>query len=573
MRTHLRTARSLIVAVAAVMLGSTVVAGPGPATAAEGGPGVVIQLGDSFASGEGGGWKGNPTSRYGDRGGTDMAAIRRPDGNWEYHPEWWVYQEASWANGCHVAKDAPVSYVGADVPGVQKVINLACSGATSRNLWPVANGGQNYHGLPPQLTQLSSLVSSSDDVKLVSIGIGGNDAGFGDAIGHCLLAWAKTNWGDGWFDNQYCDDDLRNGPYPDVIDVYYNHRKTIDLVRQTLAARGQPVGSYRIVFTGYPSILPTDQGDWNRGEGSLFFDGRCPVRKADAQWINNNYVRRLNNIAKVAAEDMGVGFIDLSDAFAEHRLCEAGTVRGWQAGQSSANAEWVRSVDVHPDGWELARDLLFTLADPPFTFLWVAHVDWKNDRTHPYRHINESFHPNFWGQQAIGTCLTRYAMNTTGNPRVKCTNGATRGATDMNLTTLPATATVVDDPNPNVTIPRPTGCCQPGDPGDPEPEPVPLLNPLVRTVSVPASVPAGQFFQPFLDLSHPKKGQLRIDVHAPNGAVYRLRDFNQQDQGAWTDGRWTYGFTGDPSGTWTLKIYDWGWGGVGYLNAWDLRFN
>lgn len=571
MRTRMRARWSVALALSAALTATLVLANTGPATAVEGGPGVVIHLGDSFASGEGGGWKGNSLTRYGDRSGTDMAAVRRPDGSWEYHPEWWVYTEESWNNGCHVAKDAPITYVGSALSGVQKVINLACSGAKSKNIWPVANGGEAYKGLPPQLTRLSGLISPSDDVKLVVIGVGGNDAGFGQVIGHCVAAWAFTHWGDGVFDDRYCQETLRDGPHGDVLDVYYNHRKTIQLVRETLAAKGQPPGSYRIVLTGYPSILPTDTTGWRANEGSGFFDERCPIRKSDSRWINLNYVTRLNNVIRAAAEDEGVGFIDLSDAFAGHRLCEAGTVRGSAAASSSANAEWVRMVDVHPDTLELAKDLLITLSRPPYSFLWVALVDWKNDRTHPFRHLNESLHPNYWGQQAIGTCLARYATTTTGNPKMKCTNGSSRLATDMTLTSLSALPKQVDDPNPNLQIPHPSGCCQPVDPKNPEPEPVPIFTPLVRTISVPASAPPGQFVQPYLDLTHPKKGQLRIELRRPDGHVYVLRDFNHYDQGAWYDGRWTYGYTGDPSGTWTLRIYDWGFGGVGYLNIWDLR--
>jgi hypothetical protein len=531
---------------------------------AQASPGVVIMFGDSFSSGEGGGWKGNAMNRSGDRSGTDMAA-QNNFGNWYYYPQFRVYEERSWTDECHASRTSPIWYLKDALAGVTKVFNMACSGAKNKNIWPIANGGQNFKGRVPQLTELESKLAATDDVRMVVIGAGGNDSGFGDAVAECLGAFAHTYLRPWPFNNpQHCLDEVRDQIYPDVADVFYNQLKTIDLVRQRLEAKGQPSSSYRIVLLGYPSILPTATDDWQASEGSGLA-WRCPIRKADAEWINTNYVKALNGFLKMAAEERGVGFIDLSDAFVGHRLCESGIVRDAGASASSVSAEWVRMLDVNDlSPWDIGEFLIDLVT-------WPISPDAADNFLEPQRHLSESFHPNYWGQQAVGTCLSIYATNTTGNPRMKCTNGPSRAADDMVLTTLPLTAKVTDDPSPNAQIPHPDCCIFP-DPGDPEPEPIDIPNPLVRTITVPASVPKGLAFMPYLDIPHPKKGQLQIELVTPGGTVLRLRSYNPPDQGAFVPGRWTYLSHIDPSGVWTLKIYDKGYGGIGYLNKWDMKF-
>ncbi|BCB77808.1 hypothetical protein Pflav_042180 [Phytohabitans flavus] len=313
-------------AMTAALTSSVLVAPGGTATASEGsGPRTIIQLGDSYSSGEGGGWQGNSENSGGNRDGTDQARTQTSSG-WVFNPDR-VYEPGTWANECHRSKTAPITSVRQNAGNVDKMISVACSGAKSQNIWPAAAGGVAQHpGVAPQLTQLDSLISSADDVELVVIGIGGNDSGFGGVALRCLIDWAKTH-GPLPYDAQHCKDEVAATAGDDISDAYYNTAKTIDQVRQTLSANGQPASTYRIVLTGYPAILPTALDDWIAGEGAGF-DRNCPVRKADSQWINQHFVTRLNDVTRSIAEDKGVGFIDLRDAFGGHRLCEAGTVRG-----------------------------------------------------------------------------------------------------------------------------------------------------------------------------------------------------------------------------------------------------
>jgi subtilisin-like proprotein convertase family protein len=500
----------------------------------------------------------------GHRSGTDMAAYNA-NGKWHYDP-YRVYNGVSvgtppynsWTDECHESLHAPIRRIGEDFPGV-KVANLACSGATNKNLWLAAQGGVGTNGRNTQIFDLARAVKSSEDLKLIAISAGGNDAGFGAVIEECITAWAKKNVPpvDVVFpyDQEMCRDDVEAKILPKIPDVYYNLAKTVDQVRERLAQLGQPEGTYRIVLMGYPMILPTETNDWRGSEGDL--SQRCPIRKDDSKWINENFVPRLNTMVRAVADEKGVGFIDLTEAFVGHRLCEAGTVRGSAAVGSSAQAEWVRFVDLDfsMDGLfeTLSRELLgFPVRDGRHDSPLVSQ-----------RSIRESFHPNYWGQRAIGKCLSLYYGNTNGSAKVKCTNGGGQTGTvdQMVLSSLPTTKWYTDDPKPDIAVPQASSA------------------PLERKITVTSSKPI-TYVQVFVDMTHPRKGQLRVRLRDPEGYVYGLRDFNPNDTGAWFDGRWTFAVPTfppsvppkDPSGNWTLMIWDSTNDSYsGTLNAWDLR--
>src|SRR5262245_59618649 len=99
--------KSAIAAIGIVSAGLGVFVLSGARVDAQAGPGVVIMFGDSFASGEGGGWKGNAMNGSGDRSGTDMAA-QNNFGNWYYYPQFRVYEERSWTDECHASRTSPI---------------------------------------------------------------------------------------------------------------------------------------------------------------------------------------------------------------------------------------------------------------------------------------------------------------------------------------------------------------------------------------------------------------------------------------------------------------------------------
>src|SRR6201991_2611966 len=136
-------------------------------------PSAIVAMGDSFISGEGGRWLGNGSEPLGTRSGTDRAAYGCGALGCEYDPAR-VYG-ASEANDCHRSDVAPI--VSAPI-AVDEKVNLACSGAKARDLWPAAEGGTEHFGEPPEADQLA-VVARRDDVRMVVVTVGANDVGFG----------------------------------------------------------------------------------------------------------------------------------------------------------------------------------------------------------------------------------------------------------------------------------------------------------------------------------------------------------------------------------------------------------
>ena len=162
-------------------------------------PQAAVILGDSYAAGEGGRWRGNSDAAVGsgNRSGTDVAAYYTIGGGWGYDPGGLAYQEHSYLIGSNRSLSSPITwllYQNSGAPALyQNVINLAASGARTANVLPYEAGGENYHGAAPQL-ELLKQVADTHDIKLIVIGVGGNDARFREALTSCLDAWAKENF-------------------------------------------------------------------------------------------------------------------------------------------------------------------------------------------------------------------------------------------------------------------------------------------------------------------------------------------------------------------------------------------
>ena len=200
---------------------------------------TVVALGDSFISGEAGRWYGNALNPFLSRAGTDRAfhyetqtqvqeILTEVQGlglfgwftDWvtqvvetvvqvpAYDPE--IVYGDSQANGCH---RSDVAEVNAEIPGVEKHVNLACSGATALRLWfadtvpqaadvvvpPAPGGGEPWKGEDSQIEQLLALARGENpdhgdvQIRLVVLSIGGNDLQFSTIVKGCVEAYALSS--------------------------------------------------------------------------------------------------------------------------------------------------------------------------------------------------------------------------------------------------------------------------------------------------------------------------------------------------------------------------------------------
>jgi lysophospholipase L1-like esterase len=330
------------------------------ATPASARPTAIVAMGDSFISGEGGRWLGNGSDPSGTRSGTDRAAFGCGALGCEYDAAR-VYGSSE-ADGCHRSDLAPIR----SAPiAVEAKLNLACSGATARNLWPRDEGGTEHFGEPPQADQLAA-VARRAQVRMVAVTVGGNDVDFGDLVGECALDWARSPEDEPDTCHGEAEAAIRRAlPRATRYAIAAFHG-----VRRTLQAAGYDRSDYRLVAVGYASPLPS--GRWFRypEEGwTRLSEGGCPFWDADADWAATRATVDINGTLEAAAAASGAEYLDLTHAFDGHQLCDLRSGRVGPSGPSPLTAEWFRRL----------------------TFLQGSS--------------SESLHPNAYGQRVIGHCL------------------------------------------------------------------------------------------------------------------------------------------------------------------------
>lgn len=214
----------------------------------------LVALGDSFSSGEGAG-----------------------AGNY--------FQTAGKDNACHRAPTA-WSFVLAETSTTidDSVENTACTGAKSQHITTA-----DYKGEQAQLKRLQELVRKQP-VNLVTIGIGGNDIGFGAIARNCYLG--------------RCTNELNNKEAK-VAKMEATLRTSV-LPKLKAAAPDAPV-----VLVGYPRLLPVSQGDAT-GCGWL--------EPLERQGLNT-LVTNMNLAMRRAARDAGVYFADIEQSLDQKELC------------------------------------------------------------------------------------------------------------------------------------------------------------------------------------------------------------------------------------------------------------
>ena len=381
---------------AAALAAATLTLGLAPAVAGADGPGSgtpgIVSVGDSFISGEAGRWAGNTNRGESliDAGGSG------------------AYKDAGSAEAiprCHRSTSAE-ALIGGGTPAA----NLACSGATTvssssgGNWKPGLDFADDGAGHVGQAALLRSY-AASHNVRMVAVSIGGNDFGFASIIQSCVADFlASPSW---WPD--YCRDDrsvTANFTAANVAAKTSAIRSALLNVRTAMSGAGYADGQYAIVVQTYMSPLPRGSGFRYPQSGySRQSTGGCGFWSSDADWANDTALPTINGAVRNAVAQTGlsnVRTLELSSAFTGRRLCES-TVglleeRGlgsWTAPGASDQTEWINQI----------RTISTCCGN---------------------YYIQESLHPNHWGQLALRNCV-RSAFNG-GAPRGgTCSRGAATG--------------------------------------------------------------------------------------------------------------------------------------------------
>ncbi len=372
---------TVLVALAASAVG--VCAAPALADGPGVGAGSVVSVGDSYISGEAGRWAGNSN-----QSSSKIDAL----GSTAYYDN--ASNTAEQINRCHRSKAAEV-YIG----GGLNTVNLACSGAqtstftdSSGNFKP---GLDFYNGSAGQGQALMlQNYAATHNVKMVDISIGGNNFNFASIIQSCLTDWLTSP---SWWKN-YCNDDssvTANFTSSNVAAQTTNIKNAILNIKQAMTNAGYATTQYSIVVQDYESPIPTSSGFRYGESGYTRQDtGGCGFWNNDANWANNTALPTINNAVKNGAAQTGltnVKILELQSTFNGRRLCENTVglleekgISTWQSAGAVDNTEWVNQIRT-----------VSTIGSDYY--------------------IQESLHPNYWGELALRNCV-RQAYNG-GTPR------------------------------------------------------------------------------------------------------------------------------------------------------------
>ncbi|MFF0632049.1 SGNH/GDSL hydrolase family protein [Nocardia sp. NPDC004151] len=187
-------------------------------------------------------------------------------------------------------------------------------------------------------TQLSAVTA---DTTLVTLGVGGNDIGFGQLVKDCVLAGTLgTGSGTGSLATGSASGSA--GAVAELVAGCKNKygpempgrlSMTAAKLAQLLAAIRTQAPQARIVLVGYPKILP---------DNASLCAGRQPVLAADADWIRDSVIGGLNTMLR---SQPGTTYFSTYELYDGHDVCEAIPDR-WVNGTSVDNGE---GAQFHPN--------------------------------------------------------------------------------------------------------------------------------------------------------------------------------------------------------------------------------
>lgn len=179
----------------------------------------------------------------------------------------------------------------------------ACSGALVDDL-PVSYSPDR----PPYTDGIAQLDRLDSSTKLVTLGIGGNDLGFGDILNDCIMATLGSAFNP--FSANSCQKDFDARLQQD-----YDRLVDGDRLSNIYKEVRSKAPFARIVVVGYPRFYVEG------GASNFLSDEYCAgVRIADQRWINSQ-IRRLNSLISDEARSVGLQYVDTYSAPDGHELC------------------------------------------------------------------------------------------------------------------------------------------------------------------------------------------------------------------------------------------------------------
>lgn len=333
-------------------------------------------------------------------GGREFENIKHPQGG---------FLDSSQA--CHRSDSAEIK-VAAKANGWTPV-NLACSGAKTKDILT-----DQYHAEPPQIKQLEKIANDPKyDIKTVVVSIGGNDLGFSGLISDLIQITATNSptqqtWGN-WLNPFAKKKSLWEGYAEEIPTVERKITATLNQITDVMRKAGYKDGSYRFVYQSYSNLFASGDKRYAVKDSSSQRDRTespgVPLSNATGSFASSTMVPSLTQMTKNAlrhANNKDIQYMDLTNAFKGHELSSTDTEQIFSKNSKApdpATAEWVVPIN--------SNFIAGAIAETP-------------------RHF-ESFHPNRFGQEAYGTCLT--ATLKTDAKYVTCVGQPGKPPTDLEV--------------------------------------------------------------------------------------------------------------------------------------------
>jgi lysophospholipase L1-like esterase len=222
--------------------------------------------------------------------------------------------------------------------GVSSFTDVSCSSAETKHMTEPQTGLPLGGTNPPQFNGLRP------DTTLVTVGIGGNDAGLVGVAVECAQLGLLAPTGSA------CRDHYAPGGVDSVEAKIEAARPRIDAVLEGIHARSPDA---RVAIVGYPNVLPID--------GSNCYP-LVPLSRDDVTYIDM-LMRRINTMIRQEAAKHDAEFVDTYDDAIGHDVCKLPPTR-WFEGLVPTEP----AFPLHPNGKgeaSMARSVLDVLRKPP----------------------------------------------------------------------------------------------------------------------------------------------------------------------------------------------------------------